>query len=229
MRIFETSRRHPGRVGDITGIVLLERGLGGAGTVLLGAIGFVLAYGHYDVGAYLWLEGLFVVGTLLLGFLFFSRARAPVACVLPGRSSCACRLERPMRAFYDGVHHFRGHPRLLVGVFLFTTAIQAVRILSIWAAARAVDIELGPRIDETRWGRCSSSCSSSPSRSTGSRCARRSSRASWGTSEFRLTRPLRGVPLLPGHGGARSSRVAPIMLWEGLRKGTRRLQVHDDL
>ena len=36
--------------------------------------------------------------------------------------------------------------RLLLGVFLFTTAIQAVRILSIWAAARAVDIELGPRI-----------------------------------------------------------------------------------
>ena len=40
MRIFETSRRHPGRTGDVTAIVLLERGLGGAATVLLGAIGF---------------------------------------------------------------------------------------------------------------------------------------------------------------------------------------------
>ena len=57
MRVYETARRHPGRTGDITGIVLLERGLGGAGTVLLGAIGFMLAVGHYDVGAYLWLEG----------------------------------------------------------------------------------------------------------------------------------------------------------------------------
>jgi glycosyltransferase 2 family protein len=145
MRIYETSRRHPGRVGDISGIVLLERGLGGAGTVLLGAIGFALAYGHYDVGAYLWLEGLFVIGTLLLGFLFFSRRARPLL-RLARPLLVRLRLERPLRAFYDGVHHFRGHPRLLLGVFLFTTAIQAVRILSIWATARAVDIELGPRI-----------------------------------------------------------------------------------
>jgi hypothetical protein len=44
------------------------------------------------------------------------------------------------------VHHFRGHVRLLVAVFAFTTAIQAVRVLSIWATARAVGIELGPRL-----------------------------------------------------------------------------------
>jgi uncharacterized membrane protein YbhN (UPF0104 family) len=56
------------------------------------------------------------------------------------------RIERPLRAFYDGVHHYRGHPRLLVKVFLFTTAIQAVRILSIWASCKAVGIDLGPRI-----------------------------------------------------------------------------------
>ena len=31
-------------------------------------------------------------------------------------------------------------------MFAFTTAIQAVRILSIWAAGKAVGIELGPRI-----------------------------------------------------------------------------------
>jgi uncharacterized membrane protein YbhN (UPF0104 family) len=56
------------------------------------------------------------------------------------------RLERPLRAFYDGVHHYRDHSGLLLKVFAFTTAIQAVRILSIWAACRAVGIELGPRI-----------------------------------------------------------------------------------
>ena len=87
MRVFETSRRHPGRVGDITGIVMLERGLGGAGTVLLGAIGFVLAIGHYDVSAYLWLEGLFVIGTIVLGFLFFARSARPAA--HPGRDRCS--------------------------------------------------------------------------------------------------------------------------------------------
>src|SRR5207249_2745726 len=43
VRIFETSRKHPGRTADITAIVLLERGLGGAATVLPGAFGLVLA------------------------------------------------------------------------------------------------------------------------------------------------------------------------------------------
>ena len=145
MRVFETARRHPGRTGDVTAIILLERGLGGAGTVLLGAIGFVLAVGRYDVGAYLWLEGLFVLGTLVLVFLFFARSARP----LLARSQPLLRrlrVERPLRALYDGVHHFRGHLRLVVVVFVFTTAIQAVRILAIWAAARAVGIDLGPRI-----------------------------------------------------------------------------------
>jgi uncharacterized protein (TIRG00374 family) len=145
MRVYETARRHPGRTGDITAIILLERGLGGAGTVLLGAVGFALALGTYDVGAYLWLEGMFVFGTLVLLFLFFARSARP----LLARTRPLLRrirVDRPMRAFYDGVHHFRGHVRLLVAVFVFTTAIQAVRVLSIWAAGKAVGIELGPRI-----------------------------------------------------------------------------------
>jgi uncharacterized protein (TIRG00374 family) len=145
VRIFETSRRHPGRTADMAAIVLLERGLGGAGTVLLGAVGFVLAIGRYHVGAYLWLEGAFVLATIALSAVFFARSARPwVARAAPLLR--ALRVERPLRAFYEGVHHFRGHVRLLTGVFVFTTAIQAVRVLSIWAAARAVDIDLGPRI-----------------------------------------------------------------------------------
>ena len=145
MRVYETARRHPGRTGDVTAIILLERGLGGAGTVLLGAIGFLLALGTYDVGAYLWLEGAFVLGTLLLIFLFFARSARPLLNRLRPLLR-RLRVERPLRALYDGVHHFRGHAGLLLGVFLFTTAIQAVRVLSIWAAGRAVGIDLGPRI-----------------------------------------------------------------------------------
>ena len=145
VRIYETSRRHPGRTADITGIVVLERGLGGAATVLLGAFGFLLAVGHYEVSAYLWIEGAFVLGTILLSVLFFARSARP----LLARAAPLLRMlrvERPLRAFYEGVHHFRGHTRLLVGLFLFTTVVQAVRVLSIWAAAKAVGIELGPRI-----------------------------------------------------------------------------------
>jgi uncharacterized protein (TIRG00374 family) len=145
VRIFETAKRHPGRSGDLTAIVLIERGLGGAATVLLGAAGFVLALGHYNVNAYLWLEGAFVFGTLALIVLFFSRSARPL--LARARPHLArLRIERPLRAFYDGVHHYRDHTGLLLKVFAFTTAIQAVRILAIWASCRAVGIELGPRI-----------------------------------------------------------------------------------
>ena len=145
VRILETSRRHPERLGAISAIVLLERALGGAATVLLGAVGFLLAVGRYDVGAYLWIEGVFVLLTFVLGFLMFSRAARPLlrtAAPLLRR----LKLERPVRAVYDGVHVFRERSGLLVGLFLFTVAIQAVRVLAIWATARAVGIDLPPRI-----------------------------------------------------------------------------------
>jgi len=145
VRILETSRRHPARLGAVSAIVLLERALGGAATVLLGAVGFLLAIGRYDVGAYLWLEGAFVLGTLLLAFLFFARAARPLlrtTAPLLGR----LRLERPVRALYEGVHAFRGHGRLLGGVFALTVAVQSVRVLAIWATARAVGIDLSPRL-----------------------------------------------------------------------------------
>ncbi len=145
VRIVETSRRHPARLGAISAIVLLERALGGAATVLLGAVGFVLAIGRYDVGAYLWIEGAFVLGTFLLAFLFFSRSARPLL-RLSAPLLARLRLERPVRAVYDGVHAFREHTGLLVGLFAFTVAIQSVRVLAIWATARAVGIDLSPRI-----------------------------------------------------------------------------------
>jgi uncharacterized membrane protein YbhN (UPF0104 family) len=129
----------------VTGTVLLERGLGGAATVLLGAIGFLLALGRYDVSAYLWLEGVFVFGTIVIGFLFFARAARPLLRrVLPLLERV--RLARPLQAFYEGVHHYRGRPRVLSTVFLVTLAVQAVRILAIWASARAVGIDLGVEV-----------------------------------------------------------------------------------
>ena len=145
VRIVETSRRHPARLGAISAIVLLERALGGAATVLLGAVGFLLAIGRYDVGAYLWVEGLFVLGTVVLAFLFFARSARPLL-----RATTPVlrrlRLEKPVRAVYDGVHAFRDRTGLLVSLFFFTVAIQAVRILAIWATAKAVGIELSPRV-----------------------------------------------------------------------------------
>jgi glycosyltransferase 2 family protein len=145
VRVLETSRRHPGRLADVTAIVLLERGLGGAATVLLGAIGFLLAIGRYDTGAYIWLELMFVLGTILLAVLFFSRRVRP----LLSRSTpllARVKLERPLRSFYEGVHAFRNHGRLLGAAFTLTFTLQAIRILSIWACCKAVGIDLSPLV-----------------------------------------------------------------------------------
>jgi glycosyltransferase 2 family protein len=145
VRVVETTRRHPGRATVVTGTVLLERGVGGAATVTLGAIGFLLSIGEYDVTAYLWLEGVFVFGTLALAFLFFARSARP----LLRRTQpllARLRLDGPLRHFYEGVYHYRGRPHLLGKVVAVSFAVQAVRILAIWAAAKAAGIDLDPRI-----------------------------------------------------------------------------------
>jgi uncharacterized protein (TIRG00374 family) len=143
-RIYESARRHPGRIADLTAIVLLERALGGVATLVLAAVGFALAVGRYDVGAYLWIEAAFVVGTIILGILFFSRrSRRFVRPFIPLLSRL--RIERPLRAFYEGVHVFRSHARLMVWISLLTLGVQAVRVLAIWMTGRAVGIDLSPR------------------------------------------------------------------------------------
>jgi glycosyltransferase 2 family protein len=144
VRIYETARRHTGRGGQVAGSVLLERALGGAATLALAGVGFVLAVGRYDVGAYLWIEGAFVIGTIVLSVALFSRRMRPLLAKTAPLLR-AVRLERPIRAAYEGIHAYRDHPGLLVGVFSLTLVVQAVRVLAIWLAGRAVGVELSPR------------------------------------------------------------------------------------
>jgi uncharacterized protein (TIRG00374 family) len=143
-RIFETSRRHPGRGGDIAGSVLLERAIGGAATLVLAAVGFALALGRYDVGAYLWLELGFVVAAIVFFALLFARSARPLlARAVPALRWI--RLERPVRAVYEGIHSYRGDRRVLAVAFAATLVLQAVRVLTIWLVAEAVHVHLSPR------------------------------------------------------------------------------------
>jgi glycosyltransferase 2 family protein len=144
VRIYETSRRHPGNGGTVAASVLLERALGGAATLTLAAVGFALAIGRYDVGAYLWVEGAFVVATLVLAVLLFSRRLRPLlARTVPLLRFL--RVERPVRAVYEGLHAYRGNAALLFWVFALTLVVQAVRVLAIWLTGKAVGVDLSPR------------------------------------------------------------------------------------
>jgi len=143
-RIYETTRRHPGNGGPIAGSVLLERALGGAATLILAAAGFLLAIGRYPVGPYLVVEAIFVVGTIVLAVVLFSRAaRRPLARVAP--LLARLRIDRPLRTVYEGIHSYRGEPALLVGVLALTVFVQAFRVLAIWLAGKAVGVDLSPR------------------------------------------------------------------------------------
>ena len=143
-RIYETTRRHPGNGGPVAASVLLERALGGAATLFLAAIGFALALGRYDVGAYLWVELAFVLATIALGVVLFSgRLRRPLSRSVPLLRRL--RIERPLRAVYEGLHSYRSHAALLLGVAALTVVVQAVRVLSIWCAGKAVGVDLSPR------------------------------------------------------------------------------------
>jgi uncharacterized protein (TIRG00374 family) len=140
-RIFETSRRHPGNATPVTGSVLLERALGGAVTLLLAGIGLLLAIGRYPVGAYLWIEAVFIVGMIVVGFAFFSRSvRRRLVFLLPLVRQL--RLESAARAVYDGLHGYRDHPLTLAKVALISAAGQLTRVLAIYASGRAVGIHL---------------------------------------------------------------------------------------
>ena len=140
-RIFDTARRHPGQATPITGSVLLERALGGAVTLVLAGVGLLLAIGRYPIGAYLWLEALFVAGTIAVAFVFFSRTvRRRVRFVVP--LARRLRVETPARAVYEGLHGYREHPGTLLMVAVVTAALQLSRVLAIYASARAVGIHL---------------------------------------------------------------------------------------
>jgi len=140
-RIYETVRRHPGQASPIAGSVLVERALGGVVTLVLAGIGFLLAIGRFPIGAYLWIEFIFAFGAIVLAVVFFSRrARQRLVILVP--LTRRLRVERLARALYEGIHGYRNHPGTLAFVALTTLVVQTGGILSMYAAGRAVGIDV---------------------------------------------------------------------------------------
>lgn len=143
-RIYETSRRHPGSRGPVAGTVLLERALGGAATLLLAAVGFALAVGQYSVGGYIWVELAFVLLSVAGAFVLFSTRLHPILHRLRPLLH-RLRVEAVLRDVYLALHAYRTRRGLLGGVFALTIVVQAVRVIAIWSAGKAVGVDLSPR------------------------------------------------------------------------------------
>ena len=190
VRVFETARRHSGQTGLITGSVLLDRALGASATLILAAVGFALAVGEYDVGAYLWLEGALILGTVAAAVVIFSRrARRPLS-----RAAPAARVLAAGAAVAGCVrgHAHLPHPRVAAGRPARVHRGRPGR-------ARAADLAGGEVGRDRPVAAAVLRDGPDPVRrparavhaSTGWPCARRSSSASWGTSASPPSRPSR--------------------------------------
>jgi glycosyltransferase 2 family protein len=143
-RIYETSRKHRGSGAAVAATVLLERGLGAVATLALAVVGFALALGNYHVGGYLWLELALAAGAVVAAVALFSTRLHPfLHWTRPLLRTL--RVERPLREVYLAAHSYRRDARLLLSMFALTLVVQAVRVLAIWCAGRAVGVDLSPR------------------------------------------------------------------------------------
>lgn len=146
VRIVEHSRRRPDRKGDVAAAVLLERVLGAAGTLVMVAIGLILAIGRYDNIQYLWWIELGFLAFVVAGFVLLFSKRAGRALSWLGPVASRIRLEKAGRALYEGMHEYRYHPRSLLGVLTVTIAIQFVRVIAIWLCGEAVGVDVSPLV-----------------------------------------------------------------------------------
>ena len=91
--------------------MLLERAIGGAVTLVLAAVGFLLAIGRYPIGPYLWIEArLRRRHDRSPASSLFSAVAAPPPAPRRAARCAALRVERPVRAAYEGIHGYRAPP-----------------------------------------------------------------------------------------------------------------------
>ena len=145
-RIIEHSRRKPELKGEVAGAVILERVIGAAGTLVMVAIGLVVAIGRYDGIQYLVAIEVVFLALVAAGFvlLFSKRAAVLLRAVAPFASKI--RLERAGRAVYRAMHAYRGHPGALVAVLIVTVVMQFFRVVAIWLCGLAVGVDVSPLV-----------------------------------------------------------------------------------
>jgi len=121
----------------------MERALGSAGTLVLVALGLIVAIGRYDnIAVLVWLEAVLVVAAAAVFVLLFSR-RANTW--LQSRESTR-RLARAFQSVWLALHSYRERPGVLGTVLGATLLLQLARIISIWLCGEAVGVDVSPLV-----------------------------------------------------------------------------------
>ena len=143
LRIVEHARRRPEARAETVGAVFMERAVGSVATVILVAVGLVVAVGRYeDLTAFVWLEIALVGALLVLAILLFHHrtARALQERVFPlGRR---VRLHAPLTSLHAAMHGYREQPWALAAVLVVTLATQALRVIAVWCCGEAVGVDV---------------------------------------------------------------------------------------
>jgi glycosyltransferase 2 family protein len=143
VRIAAHARRRPDAKAEAAGAVLMERVLGSAGTLVLVAIGLVLAIGRYNnIQEIVILElALSAALAIALALMFSRRTNA----WLQERGGTK-RLARGFRSLWEALHGYRSQPRALLVVLGATVVFQFVRIISIWLCGEALGVDVSPLV-----------------------------------------------------------------------------------
>jgi uncharacterized protein (TIRG00374 family) len=143
VRIAAHARRRPDAKAEAAGAVLMERVLGSAGTLVLVAIGLVLAIGRYNnIQEIVILELALSAGLAVALALMFSRR---TNAWLQERGGTK-RLARGFRSLWEALHGYRSQPRALLVVLGATVVFQFIRIISIWLCGEAVGVDVSPLV-----------------------------------------------------------------------------------
>jgi len=147
VRIVEHARRRPDAKAEAAGAVVIERVIGATGTLLLVAVGFVVAAGRYsDLEVLLWVELAGLLTVLALGVLMFSRRTRRVLEERIFPLGSRIRLERPLERVHFALHGYREQRTVLALTLALTLVIQAARLAAIWMCGEAVGVDLSPLV-----------------------------------------------------------------------------------
>lgn len=147
VRIVEHARRRPDAKAEVAGAVVIERVIGATATLLLVAVGLIVAGGRYSgLQAALWVELAGLLTVLVLGVLMFSRRtrRLLEERIFPlGRR---VRLERPLERVHLALHGYRDQRTVLAVTLALTIVTQGARLVAIWMCGEAVGVDLSPLV-----------------------------------------------------------------------------------
>lgn len=147
VRIIEHARRRPTAKGEAAGAVLMERAIGSAATLVLVAVGLVLAIGRYENIRFLVeIELICVAFVVLFGILVFSRRTNAFLQERVFPQGRVVRLQRPLSALWSALHGYRDQRAALFLVLAVSVVLQFVRVLAIWCCGEAVGINLSPLV-----------------------------------------------------------------------------------